>query len=63
MMDKNETKRRMDMIRLELRGVASDLASVGKLSDHVYQAKCDRYANTINELVVDILKDEMTDIE
>ncbi len=62
-MNKDETKRELDMIRLRLRGVASDLISVGKLSNHVYQAKCDRYANTINELVVDILKDEMTDIE
>ncbi len=62
-MNKDETKRELDMIRLRLRGVASDLISVGKLSDHVYQAKCDRYANTINELVADIFKDEMTDIE
>ena len=62
-MNEDETKRRIDMIRLKLRGIAADIRTVGELSGHLYQAKCDRYANKMNELAAAILEDKMSDMK
>ena len=57
-MNKDETIQRLDMVRFRLTTSASELVLVGKNSDQAYQAKCDRYANRINELIENILEDE-----
>lgn len=62
-MNKDETIYIMDMIRFKLRAASADLISVGKYSDHIYQAKCDRYANQIDTIIIDILEDGCNDIE
>lgn len=62
-MNKDETVRIMDMMRFKLRGIAADLMYVGKHSNHVYQAKCDRYSSQINDMIMDIFHNECDDIE
>ena len=61
-MNKEMTVREMDMIRSRLHDVASDIIHVGRYSDHVYQAKHERYSRKIDEVITDLLKDELKDV-
>lgn len=57
-MNEEETRETIDMIRFNLRNVASDITFVGRYSDHVYQAKFERYAKEIDKIIKNLIKDE-----
>lgn len=57
-MNEEETRKKIDMIRFHLHNTASDILFVGRYSDHVYQAKFERYANEIDKIIRNLIKDE-----
>ena len=61
-MNKEETIQKMDLIRFRLRNIGSDIIFVGKNSEHVYQAKCERYSRKIDEIIHNLLEDEFNDV-
>lgn len=61
-MNKEETIKEMNMIKFHLRNVSSDIRSLGRYSDSVYQAKFDRYSDQIWDVMKKISKDEWTDV-
>lgn len=57
-MNEEETREKIEMIRFNLRNAASDIIFVGRYSDHVYQAKFERYATEIDKIIKNLIKDE-----